>query len=373
MKTSFRYVHSKAQGDLERFAKHDYLSKKELGVRKIVRGMIVPGPAGGVAQEGSFVEGSMSYTVRCRNPKYWNIPPVDQVKEVDEEVLYLGSFEGCWGHCITDNFNKLWIVESPLVEQYKNKRWVYIVDDSSKELPSNFAACLRKIGIPLENLVRIIEPTLFRAVYLPDECFYSDPVTTYRYYTREYEKLIEKCTEISHNPTRRVYLSRSGWRNNKVDFGEHNVIKVFEELGYEIVTPQGLSFDETVRLMGECKVLASTEGSCAHNSLFLPKGSELVIIRKADYINEYQPPINQLRDLQVTYIDANWSCLVDSRYPFSGPFFMYCTSELAEFAECKHLFPIVDFIKYILGWCSIRRASFLAKIRRRLYGCRKGY
>ena len=355
MHVDTRLIYADSQKGFNEFLSENFLSCKLLGVSSYVGGVVVPGPVGAVVLNNKYLVETMSYTVRCPE-KFRVIPSSDKVVECNEEVLFLGSFESCWGHCITDNLKHLWILHSPLLEQYRSMKWVYAMELPEKGLPKNFIELLAVLGLNLSQLVLIDRPTKFNVVHVPDSCFYCDDATSqhYRYYTKEFVELVDCIVDTVDpardcNPQRKVYLTRTGWKKGNPDFGERYVEKAFVAKGFEVVRPESLSFVETVRLMGQCKALAATEGSTAHNSIFLPKGSELVVVRKADYINEYQPPINQLRDLDVVYIDAHRTTLLASaRCPFSGPFFIYCNENLAKYAGIGWRFPLVDWCWYVV-------------------------
>lgn len=136
------------------------------------------------------------------------------------------------------------------------------------------------------------------------------------------------------------------------DFGEESLVHAFAEAGFEIVRPESLTFREMVRLLGETAEFASTEGSCAHNSLFLPQGTKVLIVRKANYVNWHQLAINRVRDLDVTYVDSSWSPALlryERNDPVAGPFFLYVNSRLAKILGVRRCFPLGAFIHYV-GW-----------------------
>ena len=105
----------------------------------------------------------------------------------------------------------------------------------------------------------------------------------------------------------------------------------------------------------ESEVLVTTDGSIAHNAIFGPDGLKMIILRKSDFVNYHQPVINEIRKLEVTYIDAyHTGWLFNNREePWVGPFFMYAGECLTRFLGCKKSFSFVEFARYLKCRASI--------------------
>ena len=354
MMVDLRYVNEKSRAAFADFIDYESYDAKPLNVRCVEGGIIVPGEAGGIADSGAMLVESMAYRVVCPE-RFRRVPETYDV--IDEEVFYLGCFESCWGHCITDNLKHLWPLCGSDAAKYRGMKWVFTMVHPEKPLPKNFIEVLGLLGIDEAKIVKVSYPTRFRKLYLPEECFYVDEKTCRRYYTKEYLGMIDSLMEkilnrdVCGSSLEKVYFTRTGWKKGNPDFGERHVEDAFKQKGYAIIRPETLSFSEMVRIINGCKCFASTEGSCAHNSLFMKKGSRLVVVRKADYICEYQIPINQMRNLDVVYVDANGTTLLESKScPFSGPFFLYCNDKLSLLLGIPKCFPIQSWIGYFLCW-----------------------
>ena len=115
-----------------------------------------------------------------------------------------------------------------------------------------------------------------------------------------------------------MYFSRTLINDGK-DYGENAIEEMFVKEGYTVVHPEMFSFDEQVQMLSTCTHFAATEGSISHNVVFTPR-TEVVIIRKSNYINSYQVFINELADVDVTYIDSNYTLV--RTVPWCGPFFV---------------------------------------------------
>lgn len=329
-----------------------FFSDRKLSVAAYDAALVLPGCAqgGGVIDaEGGLVKCSVVQNGWPKGGLY--VFPEKEV--VDEEVVYLGMFYSCWGHAITDNLKHLWFLTSPEVDaRIKRIKFVYTTTHVGPVMPENFKQMLGLLGLAFDQLVRIERPTQFRRVHVPDPCFGPVvPGSPYRY-TKEYVEIVGRLVSAAGaepGPVdRSVYFTRTGWKLDRAE-GEKRIETVFRNLGYEIVRPECLSFVQMVRLLSRVRNFAATDGSCAHNALFLPKGSRTVVIRKAAYSNFYQAIVGQLRQLDTVYVDANRSdMLADDRFPVLGPFFLYVNDRLARFAGIRPHFPLFAYLCYAL-------------------------
>ena len=135
------------------------------------------------------------------------------------------------------------------------------------------------------------------------------------------------------------------------DLFQKNIEKLFKSMGFKIIKPEKLKFNEQLRILQNCKCFAATEGSISHNAIFLKEGTKTILLRKCWGINEYQLVVNSARNLDVIYVDAHLS--VPKINKFGGPFFMYINNNLILLV--KHLanrailfggFYYSDFMKY---------------------------
>lgn len=333
-------------------AEFGYFSDRRLGVPAYDSALVLPGTARGggvIGSDGKLVDCSVVQNGWPKGGFYESGP----VESLDEEVVYLGMFYSCWGHAITDNLKHLWFLASSEVDaRIKRLKFVYTTTHIGPDLPRNFLRLLELLGFGPDRIARIDRPTRFRRVYVPDPCYGPvKPGTPYRY-TREYERLISSAIAAvgaeDGSVDRSVYFTRTGWKLDRAE-GEERIEKVFRDLGYEVVRPENLTFDEMVRLLSRVRNFAATDGSCAHNAAFLPEGSRAVVVRKARYCNFYQAIIGQVRRLDTVYVDANRSdWLRYERVPAFGPFFLYVNERLAAFAGIRPHFPRLAYCIYAL-------------------------
>ena len=131
-------------------------------------------------------------------------------------------------------------------------------------------------------------------------------------------------------------------------------------MGYAIFCPEKLTLDEQLLLLKNCREFVAAEGSIAHNSIFCQPGTRITILRKADYVNNYQLAINEMRSLDVTYVDIHHSV---PPYPKSitiGPFYLCVTQNLERFVgrRIPHL-PYWMLPSY--WWFVVRRIAWMER------------
>lgn len=281
--------------------------------------------------------------------------PPSQPTSITKPVFYLGVLYSCWGNCITDNLKHLWPLIHP--EQHpilKDCIFAYSeVKLFDKALPTNYYRILQILGIPESRLIKINETTRLSKCYLADPCYVQNAAPREHSFSQEYRDLIDfiihSCPRTTIKTSNKIYFTRTNW--NRWEYGEKSVEKSFRDAGYAICSPEKMSLDEMITVLQSTEKFASTEGSCAHNSIFLRPGTETLLLRKFDYLNTYQAAINKARELRVQHINAHFSHIFyDDNDRLGGPFFVYPSQSLrnALGIHGKH-FPLLEFVKY-LSW-----------------------
>jgi len=270
----------------------------------------------------------------------------EEVKCDEGYVVYLGMFHTVWGHCITDDLKKIWFLSSSEyneLQKNQNVRLVYTGFDGFEptgHFNDNFKELLNKLGVDFNTLERVEEPTRFKRIYVPsDSLIYNrtkeiEPFncSVARFWTNEFKRVFDRLIAGTERVEgfEKVYLSRKNWQSR--DYGEKDIEDLFKKLGFKIVCPEKYSFSQQLSIFVSCKCMASTESSITHNSIFMQDGSELIIIRKGNYVNSYQSAINDMKKMKVTYFDSHLSVFNDIEYPYAGPFFLYVNDDLQKWA-----------------------------------------
>lgn len=352
------YVRDCALGDILAQEQLDHFDQRTRSLAKYENAVIVPSGehGGGLYDRGSLVKWS-NFNGR-EEPVY-----SDEYAQSEDEVLYIGMIFGVWGHCLTDFLRHVW----PLLKRHYKIAYTTVLPNV--RIPQNYFLMLNALGVAAEDIVYVMKPTRFKAVYFGEPSDFRDMSRGGRFFTQEYVDTIEAIRSYylkdasadSHGGA--IYFSRGGWKKGCVDFGEHLIEKAFREhYNCQVVHPEKLSLAEMIRLLSTCDTLIATEGSVAHNSLFMRRGSNLISIRKTDYVNWYQPMISQARDLNVTYIDANYTSLFPTgSEPWFGPFLLGVNKYLAEFLGCN-----TSKIELIVPFCRFTGRYMYSRTRRGL-------
>lgn len=364
------YQAKKSLARLKDCVSYDHFSRKPLDVQAFENAIVVPGgrSGGGIFHHDAFVSGAMVHR------GWWNdtrLKKPETILEDDSSALYLGCFYSCWGHCLTDGLKHAWVFLPGVLERFvkQDVKIVYVTSGPGEKLYENFLAMLELVGIQRSRLVRIERPTRFKKVFFPEESYWLDQKTGMRMYSQEYLNTIEhvrrKVLATSSSPSKVIYFSRSGWNPGSRDFGEKIVEEaICERLKCERYRPETLSIQAQIRTLSCAKMLVVTEGSCALNAVFLPKGSELVILRKGDWLNGYQFAVNQASALKVTWLEAFGS----EHYkfpsqPWRGPFYICITKILGDYFGIRPRRMWGDYIRYLNCVTRQKTRRFLSFIK----------
>lgn len=149
-------------------------------------------------------------------------------------------------------------------------------------------------------------------------------------------------------PYDKIYFTRTSLDSSR-EYGENKIEQLFAKRGFKIISPEKLSIIEQLQILLNCKEFSTTEGSIAHNVLFLRPDTKVVILRKANYVNSYQLAVNQIAEVNVTYIDAHKSFFCNKKAPYLGPFYLCTTCHVAKYFAIKVQNSLFDksFWKYL--------------------------
>lgn len=314
----------------------DYFSKEKVSWREISNGIVFPFTSlqndqlGGLLDEcGEYIDGSGIHRGMGSGPELQKA----ETEAIDEDIVFLGVWPSVWGHCLTDNIRRLWVLRNKeFMKLYGDKRFLY-VPFQDIEPGENFLELLQMLGVSRIRLEAIRRPSRFRKVILPDECFWREPNAT-RMFTYEYKELIDSIRDfgekyITPAESRKVYFTYSKHPAMRV-IGERKIEKVFSDIGYTVVAPEQYSFKEQLGMLLGCEDFACTIGSVSHNSIFLRDGTRVTLIPRAGYISEYQPTLDQLHELDITYVDSSLSLYVKPDRPWEGPFYYIVSDQLRD-------------------------------------------
>ena len=355
MSYNYDYTDACMQTAMQEKVRRPHRVEKTLSVRVVNNAVILPQTTfpvdrirgGVIGQDGSFVSNTGFHVGKEGAYEY----DASQVAKIHKEAVYLGFFNPVWGHCITDNLKLLWFVLTDEYKKLMESGEVELVFSCTTDfhLSHNFGILLGCLGLDIHRLRRVDHLTAFDRLYVPEACFFANGKGE-RFFTNELESVVNHILSFApESPAYdKVYLTRTKLPGGLRDMGEKDIEQCFRKMGYKILSPEKLSFFEQLSVLSHCKVLATTEGSISHNALFLSECSKLVIVRKVPFVNEYQLAINEMRRLNVTYIDAHLSVFANVDVPAAGPFFLYVNDNMARFCHMmvKPHFSLSSFKRY---------------------------
>lgn len=331
---------------LKKYCQKDLKQNKVLGTTNVRNAFVIMSKQwhGGIL-DGGVITDALEYVPQSayvdNQSCGYEINP-NEIKLKGEGCIYLGLFHTCYGHAITDTMKKLWYIETNECKQYVAQGYELIfITGKNGDLPEWNKKILELAGVNLLEITHLRQNKFYKHIIIPDNSIVFE--NGYQYYTDTFEKTINRIkTSVSNTITykqqvpSKLYFTRSAIRfSNNREIGEKRIEKVFKEKGYVIISPEKHSIEEQVSMLMKCTHFAATEGSCAHGAIFVSPNTNVCILRKADYINKYQPMITQLTNSKTTYIDIHHSVKAHKKYPVWGPFYMYVSKELAQWAGIK--------------------------------------
>lgn len=330
-------VFEKDRNNLTSAVIQPHLVEKKLGYKKLNNVLCLPPRFNGRKYEGGICSQDGTFFSETGLHKgqgsYYKFD-YHQAQRLDGAFIYLGWIHHTWGHAFTDGLKHLWFLRSDACKAYLNEGARLLYVSSINELPPrNIVAFFASLGIRLEDVLLITKPTTIQSLIVPEECIFGDNET--KCYTDDYKKLIDgiKSKVVLSAPIMdKVYFSRTRVKDSlRRDHGEQVVERAFKKKGYKIIYPETLSFAEQLSILSQCSFFAATEGSVSHNAIFCRPGTEVAIIRKCDFVNQYQLVVNEVADLNVHYIDSHKSVNLLDDMKYRGPFFLYLSDNLRKY------------------------------------------
>lgn len=323
--------------------KDECFVKKTLSFRTLKNCVIAGQSFGGVFDEkGEFIDGTGLHAGDKRAVVF------DEKKvkvKSDGKVIYLGTFIGVWGHVITDCISRIWFLKK-LRKDFPDHKLCYL-SCNGFTFNGNVKRVYEHLGVNVDELQPVTEWTEYSEIIIPDRCFDSTDGKD-RFFTQEYVDLIDeiKSHAVTDNKLnyKKVFLTYANFKKWKTH-GEKKLEKFFKEQGFTIIAPEKYTFDEQLSIYQNCECLASTIGSCAHNSVFMKKGASLILIPRGNYVTEYQSTLNHVNDLNVTYVDSSLSVFASKQDPWVGPYYYYVSENLLRlFGYDKSYYK--NYVKY---------------------------
>lgn len=239
-----------------------------------------------MGRQKMYTRSDINVDVRCKN-------------EVHKKAIYLGCFYNRYGHFICQGLSRLWFL---LDNDYKDYDLIYVASGNG-ELPAFVGKLLSLFGVELSKLTRIIETTQYDEIIVPEVSFALN-----NFWTKEYKITIDKIKEsILPIKNDKIYLSRCHFKDYIM--GEKVIEKTFADNGYKIIYPEELSVDKQIAIISGANDIVTSTGTTAHNLIFAKNSAKCAILERGIQPNPTQPIINEMRNLDSSYVMANYSML----------------------------------------------------------------
>lgn len=292
---------------------YNYHYSDSVGVRDVQDGIILPLKklesgsrngvfAGGVCDaDGQFVSGFE----RKRGKKInWSCTETyafecNTLAHSEETVIFGGIIIKHFGHLFVECLSRLWYI-------IENKscidKIVVLTIPGEKDFAKDFFTL---IGIDLDRILIVSEPTQFKLVKVPDQTInlwsgYYDK------YNLIYDQMRKNVTPMKY---KKIFLTRRAFGKND-SVNEEFFDEFYEKQGYTLIAPETYTISEQVAIIAGADEIVCTEGTLSHLILFAKPGTKLVIFRR-DYQAILLPQLllNQVCQADVTYVDATFNYL----------------------------------------------------------------
>lgn len=254
--------------------------------------------------------------------------PFENPEYRDEKVVYCGYLINHWGHFLIEAVTRLWyfMEQDETVDKYV----FFIEEDSQRQIGGNYLEFLKLLKI-WDRMEIITKPTTYREVIVPElgiVCRESYTPKLLKVFNAVAENVV---VDPSWETPEKIFYSRSQFKKGiPYEFGFECIDNFFEKNGYTILYPEKVPLSRMIHYIRNAKVVASLSGSLPHNMLFANNGQKLEIVERLVMNDDNQTDVNRLRELDVTYIDANMPVYSVN---FVGPVIMGYTEHLRQFAD----------------------------------------
>ncbi len=272
-----------------------YFSDRELRVRKLQNGILVPpqkkddqfGSGGIFDADLKFFAGYDNLYADKRDENSTIELDATSIAKSDEEVIFGGGLTCHFGHFISEDLSRMWFllefqtaglkVAFFNLFNWKVGRWVYKLFDL--------------LGLPEDRILFVDKPTRFKSIIVPDQAAYIKEDFTSKFLL-PYRRIASRIRPL--DGVKKLFLTRS------LDLHTKNYIanmKYFEDFyaarGFKIVAPEKLSIADQISLITGADEIATFLGTLAHWSLFCRPGVKFTMLTRFDAFRCRQCLINE--------------------------------------------------------------------------------
>ena len=322
---------------------YDFLSHRKLGTTVLNDGYVLLSRAwhdggridGGVTDTNHNYIASTGYTSTGGCGYDFD----DNTASIGDRCIFIGSIHPVYGHAITDTLRKLWFLKTAEGQRMIDEGYqVVFITTMNSELPKWQYKIFELAGLDPSLLTHVRQTTRYNTIVVPDDSLGMEDGR--RQYTKVFCTTIDEIKQnaVKHIPADKhfpenLYFTRTRCNLMTREMGEPELEKMFRRHGFTIISPERHSIEEQIVMLMQCKRFAATECSCSHAAIFCNPDCEVIILRKADYVNKYSSMIADMLGNRTVFVDANKSTMANPSLPMLGPFFLCVTPELIEYMD----------------------------------------
>lgn len=239
------------------------------------------------------------------------------IATVDESVVFAGILQKYFGHILFDSISRWWwFVKHP---QYTGK--IAFLSSVSKNDKLYFLQMelLSRLGIDTNRVVIVDKPTRFKKIIVPEQSVYRIDA-----YHKDFIQPFNIIRDsVKPGSIEKIYFTRR-FLHKSDTINEEYFESFYTRQGYTVVAPEKLTIEEQISLIAGAKEFACLQGTLSHLMLFAKDKTKITILRRTQDIVGAQISVNQIRNLDVTYVDISANFLPTSH--IFGPFMLTATS-----------------------------------------------
>ena len=299
-----------------------------LPLRKMDGDHLLFGRGGVVDKDGNYVE------LSCVKDRVQFAYPFTNPVYKDEKVVYCGYLIHQWGHFLIEAVSRLWyfLENDTTIDKYV----FFLCENETREIKGNYREFLELLGI-WDKLEFINVPTTYREVIVPELGYQF----RHKYIAKQLQVFDVICNNITPDPSweiyDKIYFSRSKFaKAQEFEFGFDMLDSYFQKNGYQVLYPERISLSRMIHYIRNAKVITALQGSVCHNVLFARNGQTIEIVDRQVISDDNQVDINRMRQLNVTYIDANIPIYT---IDCAGPYIMGYTDCMQRFTNDRKYLP----------------------------------
>ena len=249
-------------------------------------------------------------------------------KYLDEDIVYLGYINNHWGHFLIDCSTRLYYF---LKDEGKKYKYAFLVNESEDyHAIAPIQRFFELLGIE-KKLIFVNQVTKCRKIIIPEQGYMING-----YYSEEYLNVFSQVADqvdcSKYSGYEKVYYSRNNFKKAQgSEVGEEILLDLFKKNGFKIISPENCSLDEQIATIRNTRFLAGIIGTLGHNMLFARPNQNMLLINKTYNVNVAQMDINQIKKIDMTYIDsylAEFPTLIGN-----GPFLLIYSQMLKKYVE----------------------------------------